>query len=423
MREEKDQSSQSDDSDFQLTVEREPIEEEPIGHEPVRLESQIETPSEPPKKSGAGFVIKIIAGVVILGVVGVGVSLATRIWDPLWNPFRPSPEKVIEEMTTNMEKVKILHFNWGIDIFASEKDAGEFKVFIGLEGDSDATNSENLKVALDFNIGLAIQTQAYAKNKEENFSLAITSKTIGEVSYLRLNTIIIPADLEPFLLMFDISLDEIKGQWIKIDKEALEELGGETYSSQEMSKEEQEKLVKKLKEVFAKRKIYYIKEEMSDEKINGKKVYHYLLALDKEEIKKVIPEMFKIIMESSGQSSGVDEFTSAFVIGGLTESINKFFEKIGDITAEIWIGKKDKLLYRIKGEKEIDLSKFDEKIEGIINIKITSDFSNFNQPVEIEPPENFKSLEEILSQFQLPFFNQLPSPSPPSPTPTQSPSF
>jgi len=335
-------------------------------------------------QKGLSIIAKIIAGAVVLGVAGLGVCLGTRVLDPLWNPFRPSPEEVIEEISTSMEEVKTLHSKGEIEIILKSA-ISEDKSLITFEGDSDARDSENMKLDGEFGV---------TSVGMQKFSLSVSNRIIGDTTYLKLNEIVGPSDIESLFLMLGVNLDEIKGQWIMFGEEALEKLGG-VYSSQEISREEQEKITKKIQELFAERKVYYVKEEMPDEKINGKKAYHYLITLDKEEIKEVVPEILRISMESSGQSLGMDEFSIAFMIGGLTESINQFFEKVGDITVGIWIGKKDNLLYRIEGEKEIDLSNLSAEVSGILNLKIAFDFSNFNQPVEIKAPESFKTLEEV----------------------------
>ena len=88
-----------------------------------------------------------------------------------------------------------------------------------------------------------------------------------------------------------------------------------------------------------------------------------------------------------------------------SNKIDELFESVGEISAEIWIGKKDKFIYKIKAEKEIDLNKFKGETKGIIIGKLDIEFSNFDQPVEIKAPESFKSLEEILGQFQTPINN------------------
>ena len=45
------------------------------------------------------------------------------------------------------------------------------------------------------------------------------------------------------------------------------------------------------------------------------------------------------------------------------------------------------------------MSKIDPAEKGIISIKVDINFSNFNQPVKIEAPKEFKGLEEILEKI------------------------
>lgn len=349
------------------------------------------SPSVPIKSRG--LVVKIIVGVVVVAVVGTGISLATRIWDPLWNPFRPAPEEVLEEMLTKMEEVKTLHSEMKINIEATDEideelEKEETQISMVFGGDSDVTDPENLKSALGFDF------EIMGGGLEEGLSLAGEIRTIGKNSYFKLTTINIPAETESLLMMFGVDLDKIEKQWIETDKEALESLGG-GISRDELSEEEQEEMMEKIKVFFAEKKIYYVKEELPDGKIGRSKMYHYLLALDKEEIKKILPELFETIMESS-EEPGMG-FGITFIAGALAGATERLLDKVGEITADFWIGKKDLLLYKVEGEKEIELSKFDKTAQGTITIKMDIEFSNFNQPVTIEAPENFINLEEIIS--------------------------
>ena len=353
------------------------------------------TPSYSQKRS-SGLIVKIIIIIVILGVVGTGIALGSRIWDPVWNPFRPSPEKVIERMLTNMNDIKALHFESRIEIETKE-DTKAFKISMNFAGDLDTTDSQNPKSTGDFDLAIIYEGM--------QISLIVNTKSIGEISYFKINQIPLPLQLP--LAFFGIDANQIENQWIKIDKKALEKLGGgEAYLKEgEISKEQQEAMIEKVRKLFEERKFYYIKEELPDEKINGKKTYHYLLSLDKEGIKEIIPELIKIMGEIS--PGGAVPMPAEEEI---SKGINEFFEKVGEITADIWIGKKDNFLYKVKGEKEIDIlgefkdkNKLDGKAGRIISIiKIDFDFSDFNQPVEIKPPEDFKSLEEIIPIKGLP---------------------
>lgn len=338
------------------------------------------------------IILKVIACVIIPVVIGVGIVLATRVWDPLWNPFRPSPEEVIGKMAMEMGGLKTVHSRTKIGITGKEDAKEIFKISMDLAGDSDNTDPENPKSAGEFYIALAFEgTQ---------FSLAGENKNIGEGVYIKLTTIPALPFLEPFFEMMGIDLKQIKNQWIKLD---MEEETQET-------KERQEEMIQKFQSLLKDKKLYIVRKEFSDKEIRNQKVYHYLVALNKEEIRKLMPELFEILWESylgpqfqmmqpllspeEEPAEPKEEIRTEFL-----KSVDEFLEKISEITAETWIGKKDFYLYKIKGEKIIDLAKFDPTAKGKISIKFDMDFSDFDKPVKIEAPEEFKTLEEILGSM------------------------
>ncbi len=340
----------------------------------------------PKNKSGA--VVKIIVGVIVLSLAGAGIVLAARIWDPLWNPFRPSPEKVIDQMTEKMKAVKTMRFDVKIDVNNTVENIGVSSVLMAINGGSNMTDSENVKTTADLDLIIGSQGA--------NFPLSVKTISSKEDFYLKMDEV--PPILLFLLASRGIDTNQIQGQWIKIGTEKLVE--GKT--GQELSKEKQQEMLKKLQNLLKGKNLYSAK-EMPDDKIGEEKTYHYALLLNKEEIKKLTPELIKIIMESSGQSlPGGNEIGTAFLIGGITESFNKFLDVIGEISIDLWVGKKDLLVYRVKGEKEIDLSQIDKKTEGKVMIKTEMNYSDFNQPVEIEVPENYKLLEEIFPPLNTP---------------------
>jgi len=173
-----------------------------------------------------------------------------------------------------------------------------------------------------------------------------------------------------------------------------------------------------LKKLTSDKKFYSVKKELRDEKIEGTKVYHYLVVLNREEIKRLILEiteiyidisykkMFEVFPEEFRPSPEDIEYGKRTMIEAMEKGFNEILEKIGNIESEIWIGKKDFYLYRIRGEKEFEWEKemysymFEpaakEKIKEKITVKFDMNLSNFNKPVKIEPPERYKGLEEVL---------------------------
>lgn len=160
------------------------------------------------------FLIKILVLVLVVAVIGAGISLFTHIWDPVWNPFRPSAEVVILKMATKSAEIKTWHSRVDFEVGTSNKT--EFAFSGNIEGDVDIENLENSKSGANFDIAFSAEGM--------QFNLAGESKTTGRTSYFKLTTIPALPFLEPMLAMLGIELREFKNQWIKFDKESFLEL-------------------------------------------------------------------------------------------------------------------------------------------------------------------------------------------------------
>ena len=353
-------------------------------------------PPTPSRKKSIVFVIGIL--VIVLAMIGVGVSLATRLWDPLWNPFRPEPEEVIEKMSTEMDSLKTIRSRTKFDISSKEEAKEVFKLSLDFTNDLDKTDSQNPKSAAEFYLNSEVE--------EVGIALGGENKTIGKDFYLKLTIV-------PSIPEFPINLNQFKDQWIKIDEESIKNLlessGAPINTSEiEKAKEKQKEIFERFQTLIKGKKLYIIKKEFPDEKIGNLKTYHYLVALNKEEVKKLIPDLLKELIKTEifpqpPTEAEWQEFEKEF-----PKKFDEFFAKIGDIEEEIWIGKKDLYLYKVKGEKEIDLSKFEESEKGKITINFEMNFSDFNKPLKIEAPKEYKGLEEILK----PQIEKLPSMKP-----------
>jgi len=81
--------------------------------------------------------------------------------------------------------------------------------------------------------------------------------------------------------------------------------------------------------------------------------------------------------------------------------VNTFVQTIGDINVEMWIGKKDYLLYQAKIDKTIDLSKAVPGVNTVLGVKITLNNSDFNKPIIIQEPVfeegSVQKLEDVMS--------------------------
>jgi len=314
--------------------------------------------------------IILIIGIVLLSTVGIGALSYFQGW----LPFSVSDEDVLSTMIENMSKNKTLHTDINITVNAESPDEGEVSIVLDMETDADGTDAENPKSAVKFDGTLNMEGMS--------FSLGFEMKALNQEDiYFRITTI--PA--LPFLGMLGIDFNELKNQWIKIDEEYLKDF----------TVENNEEMMKKFAELVAEKEFLVVKEKLADEKINNIGCYHYLVLLDKDELIEILPELMDIIMEDNPSFDGLSESEKKQALEDAIDGMNEFFNKIGDISSDIWIGKKDKLLYRLGIEKEMDISEFDIGEEGTISIKLKFDFSKFNEKVDIETPKEFKLLDEV----------------------------
>jgi hypothetical protein len=459
-------------------------------------------PETPARKNIRNRWLWIIFILLILGGITFGVLLYTKIFDPFWNPFRPKPQEVMLKTMEKMKEIKTFHLKGDFDF--SLKNKSEFGFIGNAWLDADNTQENNLKSALGLDLSFNMEGI--------EISLAGESKIIGETSYLKLKTIPALPLYEGIFSMAGIDLSKLKGQWIKVDKNSFKNLIGGEFAPEEMKEEleksekEQREMVEKTKELLVNKNLYFIREELQDEKINGTPVYHYKVILNPDELKKIIPELIgenyfesrasvknrmvianleslrmqakmfsdfsnngykrfdcnyssaeyfcRRITDEMGKepvifsnaksycaftplpvenyyhcidSSGISLTTNIFpgkvgYCDGKTFScptksavitneefkeigeaefkkeLNSFLMKVGEISFQVWIGKKDYFLYRFTFEKSLDINKFSPKENGEVTVKINAEVSDYGKPIKIEPPENAMSLDEIFKE-------------------------
>jgi hypothetical protein len=376
-----------------------------------------ETSEPKPGRKAIKTIIGLIVGILFFSTVGASIALYIRAWDPLWSPFRPEPDKVIQEMSQTMEKLKTVHSETKVD-FEAQNEFMPIKFQMDLKDDTDKTDSKNLKSAGKFNLLFNISAVEY--------SLSGESKNLNKISFLKLD--IIPGPVITFLReMLGFNWSSVGGKWIKIDPESLAEslpdiikkflsadeqvMMEELFQKQEtmeISEEKQKEIEDKIKKITSGKKFFIVKKELADTDIGGVKMYHYIMTLDRKEVKSTIPDIVILFFDTAKdlnpelfQTMTEEEEYDAKkdIVDGLNKSFDEFFSKVGDIDGEVWIGKKDYLLYKVKIDKEIDLNQISEGSEGKIIFKLDTDISNFDKPVLIEEPKGSKPLEDILLEI------------------------
>jgi len=339
---------------------------------------------------------KIVLGIVAVVLIGVGGTVAalyTQTWNPMWNPFRPDPEVVIKEMAIKMNSLDAVHSDTRIDLgIQGEK---SMNVLLNLSMDSDSTDESNPKSKGVFELDLS----------SEGITVSGAGETIsvGQTSYFKINEI--PSLGESSQMMSGI-ISSIKGKWIRVgqdDLEVLSEEFGQEYDA--LSEEEQEEILNKVKNLLEERDLYYVEEELMDEEINGKMTYHYILALDQEAVKEFVPELIEVFA-ADYLGEGIKEVEIDEMEEELSTGLDDFFEKVGPLKAEVWVGQKDYYLYQVKVDKEVDLSRLSQStevsspVEGNLLVLLEMNFSDFNKPISIEEPQDYQSITKLIQTLQ-----------------------
>lgn len=346
------------------------------------------------------ILIKIIAGLVIAGAASAIGALYTQIWDPMWNPFRPEPEIVLEQ--AGMKFLEAKTFRSKIDFELRQSNKEEVNFTLKAEGEQDLTDSVISRLAAKFDTVFS--------GEGMELSAAGDIVEIGEVVYLKLADVPAIPDLDLTLALLGINLKEFKNQWIRINEESLKKTFGEEYEPVEVE-EKLESLMRGVGDLLKDKTLFKVEKELPDEEIEGKKFYHYAVSLDKGAFKSFLTETLRLGLkyapEEEKEKAGVSEEITDKFLDDFSKVWEEFLQKIEEtngITVEVWIGKRDKLPYKIKFEKEIDITQLTEKEEGMIAIKFNADFLGFDQPVKIEAPQNFKTLDEFIKPAAFPGF-------------------
>lgn len=359
------------------------------------FESELLSRPNPKKKIITGFVVGFL--LIVVGVVGV---LAARIWDPLWNPFRPAPEIVLARAMENMIALNSYHTESAISANITNLDTQEtVKFSLQVSGDTDKFDPKTPKSHSIITLNVGAQGMSFVFGGE--------AIKIGDVSYIKISTL--PA---PFLMGFYAEapqlkplIDKFQDSWISFDPNDL----GMSMGVNALTPQERKEFEQKMQDLIFKYPPLKVKKELPDQKINGQKMYQIVTVVDKENLKKYILEVLKLVKEYNVMPSLEQEkdLFSPEEISKMNESIDKFFEQVGEIEVYFLVGQDDYLIHQIKGLKTIE--KFEtEKETQVENLSVqiswSFDFSDFNKKMDIKAPEKSQSIMELFMNLLMNYY-------------------
>ncbi|MBC7074029.1 hypothetical protein H5T58_01420 [Candidatus Parcubacteria bacterium] len=351
---------------------------------------------------------------LILASIGiVGGLLATRIWNPPWNPFKEKPEVILRKMEEAMEKVKSFQGNSNF-ILSFKIPEGEFKIelseeqkvarvnsSLNSEGKTTITISLNGAGIIGFPVKIELPIEFETISLEKTSFVKLTR--LPDFSPLFANSKL-PQEIET-LSFIDSLANSLKNQWIKVDPGTLEKFVQETIMGAKVSEKElqefqqkREELEKKLqekKDLFSLSRIFQLKKINPVTKINHTPVYHYSLVLNNTAFAEATTQFLEYALSTLLPEEFVGNEQAN--LSNFKKEITDLLAKIGEINIDVFIGKKDYLLYKFTLEKTINFAQIDPQINVTAEIKFNGENSSFGKTFTIQAPKEAKDLAEVLT--------------------------
>jgi hypothetical protein len=349
---------------------------------------------EPEKRKSSSVLMLLIVIIILLLVstVALGAILYTKVWDPVWSPFRSNPDEVLGQMMLNMQNVKTVSSQTKVNL---STDDGK-KINIDFSGVSDVTDKLNPKSSMK--AGIVFSNTAINSSDSLRAEVIVLDKNL----YFKISEMNVPS-FDVMFLMFGIDPSKVIGTWVKVPQDMQNKIASKDSSAmRDLTQEEMAEFTDKMQKIIIKTKIFFVTEQLSDKMIDGEKMYNYVVTINNDNLLKVFGEIMQEsinmqnnLIENKDENRGVNTVTP-YMIGAMKGVIKEALDKIGEIKINVLIGKKDNLLYGFDVSKTINIADLTQgEMAGKINISLQGAESNFNEPVSIIAPSNFKTIDEI----------------------------
>ena len=374
-------------------------------------DDQKEMHPEIKKKRSKDFTIPLILGVIVLIIIGIVAAYF------LIDTEKESPQQIIKSSMQEMQKVKTYSYDGIIkfDIESGENLEG-FNFDMELSGKADQTDINNIK---SFN-----NLKATIEDSSQKFSFDLDTRQIGQKkAYLKLNDF----DLGIIEMMMGPEISSLKEKWYELDLEELEKLeatssniSSDNVDNMKMATYDMNKVI----ELGNKYELLKFQKDLGDVKLGDVDAYHYKVKLDGVALTNFYIDVLKEVTDEQDFNE-ISVETYDMMLGEIEEGIKKYDYVINEIAnninMEVWIGKEDKLVYKTKisgvfdeefaktlGNKIIEKGddteeKVSKDLENMDNFKIAFNIdlnmSDFNQPVEINEPDETENFMEVLEEM------------------------
>jgi len=346
---------------------------------------------------------KVISVCIVVLLIGLAGLVYIGVSNPSWSPFIEGPGNInnvsVENGIIDLTNVESLRYKGTLLAMASYDsyiledgeqrlvEMIEFGISSDFDGELNNSNKiENADILFDANL-------SFIEDVEERRAV-IGIKFIDDDAYLKMDS------SNDFFL--DDYQEVLGDKWLKIGKEFFAEQSSVMSLGSLALLRNPFKSIKDSVAILEGKKIFIIKEYLGIDKVAGQNSGHYSVSIDKEALKVIIREYTVLYLDSIAPMIG---FSPEDALDELTELFNNMIDglwnAIGGIDLEVWLDQQG-LLTKIKFDrkftkKELDDGKFLGMDGDVFNLNFEIEFSDFDKKVDIETPEDYMDIDELMA--------------------------
>lgn len=376
------------------------------------------------KKNGILKLAAMAVGIMSVAVIGYAALNVTNI------KKEETPQQIIKSSLKTTSKVKTYEFNGNMKISAlikpkltdtlqnSYPQDLNFTYNIKMSGKADQTDinnpktSGNIKLDMDF----------LGEGGSQAFNLDLDVMSFGQkATYYKLNDY----DLGIIGMMIGPQISQYKGKWYMLDMEKMKKSAGADnsmlYNSFGMNNYD----VNKIKKIYERYELMKFQKDLDNTKLGAIDVYHYQLKIDGIALANFYMDLLKETQPKDNNEISKKDFEEILkeIKTGIEKHKNLIDKIANNINIEVWIGKNDRLIYKVKIDGKFDkkfLEMIEEEIiakekdlgpemledrlsksidEANIDFDMYFNMSDFNKPVGIEEPKEAESLLKVFEEM------------------------
>ena len=378
-------------------------------------------PSGGKKKKDFGL---YIIGFVFLLIL-VGIAAYYFVFNERKDTTAPEDiiysQQIIKSSFEAMSGVESYNFNgrFDVDIKTESKDGeiSENLIKMNISGSEDGRDENYPKASYNFEMDSDFEVN----QKRTSFFVDLSVMSFGEKEETEIYMNLKDLDSKALESNLEIQIDSFKNKWYELRVKDLKDMGIGKELFEALDDSEKSKF--DIKSIYEKYNFFKFKSDLGDAKLGDVDVYHYSVEADSDTFVDFYIELIRegILLQEKGEAPFNGSAMRSF-----EEAISKFEENykyrelikdfVKQVEIEMWIGKDDNLVYKIKVDLEMnedflgEMEKKVSKIEGVsggntinssedkfsFSMNIELNMSEFNQSLNIEKPKDYENLIMVL---------------------------